>query len=1131
MPWARTSLALILCLTVIGSRGGGLLPLTAGRQVQGGLDVAALIAQGLYERAEAEARVRLAEFIASDETDSGAIAVASRLLARAMALNGHGTNSETVARAEQALQIDVARSAEDDPATVPSLLVLGEALTDSGAFTRAIATLERAVGICVRRLGPDSLELAEALDALAFTLTQAGHYARALDILTRSLTIRESAGLGENLDAARTLETIASARQQQGDYPEARRALERAMRIHDAVGLSHPRYVRTLNLLALQLWFEGRVVEARAISRRAIETTEQLLRADHPDQAHGLTNLAFALASLGNVAEGHRALERALDITRRNLGPRHYETALRINDLANSSLMLGDYPAARTEFEQALSISEAVFGPYHDAVATPLHNLALVNARLGDYGTARQQHTRAMAIWERVFGRDHPFVAVALTELAQTYREGGELTEGLGLLERALAIRETSLGTDHPDVARTLADIALTESRMGRDVRAQALAARALAIWDKTDATDSPDHATVLNLYAELQATRGDTASARRYYERAAAMRARALGTSHPLFAETQAGLALALAKLGNRPAALDAARQAEDSGREHMRLMSRYLPERQSLDYAASRPRALDLLLSLVDTPGGVASALDAVVRSRALVLDEMAGRQRVAKASQEGGALWNELVSARQRYANLVVRGPGGQASARYTDVLDDARRQREAAERALAELSVSFRDELANAQAGLTELRRALPPGSALVSFVRYENKLQRNAPSYLAFVLDQRGDASAVPLGPAESIDRLIARWRADVAAEALRSERSPSAAARSPRDSGTRLRRAIWDPLAGRVAGATTVFVVPDGSLSLVPLVALPGSRSEYLLEEAAVIHYLSAERDLVETRATTPGHAAVGLLALGGPSFDEPEQSEGETADGARLRASTCGSLQALTFARLDGTLEEAREVVQAWGKARGARLLVASEASERVFKDLAPRRRVLHLATHGFFLGPDCTPAAGGVRAVGGLTPVGNGATAAVPDNPLLLSGLALAGANRRASAPADRDDGILTAEEIAGLDLQGVEWAVLSACDTGLGEIRAGEGVFGLRRAFQIAGARTIIMSLWSVEDQATRVWMRALYDGRLQRKLSTTDAVREASLTVLHDRRARRVSTHPFYWAAFVAVGDWK
>jgi CHAT domain-containing protein len=144
---------------------------------------------------------------------------------------------------------------------------------------------------------------------------------------------------------------------------------------------------------------------------------------------------------------------------------------------------------------------------------------------------------------------------------------------------------------------------------------------------------------------------------------------------------------------------------------------------------------------------------------------------------------------------------------------------------------------------------------------------------------------------------------------------------------------------------------------------------------------------------------------------------------------------------------------------------------------------------------------------------------------------HPLRLSGLALAGANRRFSAGREEDDGILTAEEVAALDLGGVEWAVLSACDTGVGEVRAGEGVFGLRRAFQTAGARTIVMSLWAIDDRATRAWMRTLYEKRFAEGLSTADAVHEAATSVLRQRRAQGASSHPFYWAAFVAAGDWR
>jgi len=139
-------------------------------------------------------------------------------------------------------------------------------------------------------------------------------------------------------------------------------------------------------------------------------------------------------------------------------------------------------------------------------------------------------------------------------------------------------------------------------------------------------------------------------------------------------------------------------------------------------------------------------------------------------------------------------------------------------------------------------------------------------------------------------------------------------------------------------------------------------------------------------------------------------------------------------------------------------------------------------------------------------------------------------VAGLALTGANQRHAVEGE-DDGILTAEEVGSLDLRGVEWAVLSACDTGAGTIRAGEGVLGLQRAFRLAGVRTVVMSLWGVDDDAARTWMVTLYRARLLRGMSTTESVRTATRQTLAARRLRGDSTHPFYWAGFVAVGDWR
>jgi CHAT domain-containing protein len=197
---------------------------------------------------------------------------------------------------------------------------------------------------------------------------------------------------------------------------------------------------------------------------------------------------------------------------------------------------------------------------------------------------------------------------------------------------------------------------------------------------------------------------------------------------------------------------------------------------------------------------------------------------------------------------------------------------------------------------------------------------------------------------------------------------------------------------------------------------------------------------------------------------------------------------------------------------------------LAGSTATESNFRIFAPGRYAIHVATHGFFLGVDCT----GRQEHGASEPDEITLAGLMADSPLLLSGLALAGANTRDRAPSTEDDGILTAEEIVSMNLAGVEWVVLSACETGLGKIESGEGVFGLRRAFQIAGVRNLVMSLWAVNDSETALWMGKMFEERLRGGNTVAESVREASLAVLRHRRAEGLSTHPYYWGAFVATG---
>jgi len=1101
----------------------------------------------VYDRAEAAARVGADRARAQFGERSAEFASACDDLLEALLLNGRGAAGETIALAEGTVEANKSLRGADDVGQARSLVNLADALVAAGTYDRAIVLLQRAVALHERRAS-DGRNLSDTLDHLGSALTAAGRFDAALGALERSLRIKESLPASSGRDIARTLERTGFARQRKGEYEKAADPVRRADQLRRGVDADDPEYVQTLNLLAQQLWFEGRLHESMDTSERALSLAERTLRPDHPTVARALRFLAGTLEDLGELQRAHALRERALAIVEGAFGPNHYETAVFLNSAAMSDLSLGDYPAARALFDRATRAFEAQFGPWHDYVATTRSNLAQVDAWLGDYAAARREQARATAIWERTLGANHPFVAVALTELAIVFREQGEAAQALPLLQRALAIQQRALGPRHRDVARLLTNLAATDLKLGNIGIAQRHAAQALQIWQEQPDPETPDFAAALTLYGELQLRRGAVADARKYYSDAAAIRARVFGREHPAFAEAQAGLALALAASGEFAEALASASEAEHVSRDHLRLMLAHLPERQALNYSVTRPKGLDLILSLAATaPDAPAIGLDEAIRSRALVLDEMGARRGDRHDSGADNLLWSSLQSAQERLANLVVRGPGEMPTARYAALVDEARTASELAELKLAGQNGEFRADMTRSRMGLADVAAAIPSGSAVVSYVRYTRSawppiaaLRAEAdavarrpvqeiPSYIALILRPGVPVAAVSLGSASVIDASVSEWRDAIAAHVESPGAAPGPSGVS-RAAGARLRRLIWDPLVPQVGQVNRVFIVPDGTLSLVPFAALPVGQRSYLIESGPLIHYLSAERDLVPSRH--PVSSSHGFLAIGAPAFGTRTPVSGSQAISvAALRGVQPCGYQEMSFTPLDGTLREVRELSAMWnarpsGDGEMARVLTGKDATESAFKRDAHQYRILHIATHGFSMVGDCRPAPAGTRGVGGLVP---GRTLDW-DSPLLLSGVALAGANRRVRAGSVDEDGVLTAGEVASLDLSGVEWAVLSACDTGVGEVRPGEGVLGLRRAFQIAGVRTVVMSLWSVEDMAARDWMRALYQGRIEKQLGTAEAVRRAGLQVLRDRRASGRSTDPFYWAAFVAAGDW-
>ncbi len=392
----------------------------------------------------------------------------------------------------------------------------------------------------------------------------------------------------------------------------------------------------------------------------------------------------------------------------------------------------------------------------------------------------------------------------------------------------------------------------------------------------------------------------------------------------------------------------------------------------------------------------------------------------------------------------------------------------------------------------------VQAAMPADAALLEFAifrPFDPKAERNVeayapPHYAAYVLRKRAAPRGFDLGPADAIDELI-----DVLRQAVRDPRR-----QDPRAYARAVDELVMRPLRSSLGDAKRLLVSPDGELNLVPFEALVDERSQYLIERYAIT-YLTSGRDLLRMQVARP--AGRRSLIFADPLFGEPPAP---APDGPRLtiastrpprRGGAPDEPPAMYFAPLAASAEEARAIKALFPEAA---LLTGPHATKATLQH-AEAPRLLHIASHGFFLQD------GERRSV---------------ENPLLRSGLALAGAN---SARGAREDGILTALEASGLNLWGTQLVTLSACDTGVGEVRDGEGVYGLRRAFVLAGAETVVMSLWPVSDYIARETMVAYYTG-LRAGLGRGDALRQAKLAMLQ-RTGRQ---HPFYWASFIQSGEW-
>jgi len=396
-------------------------------------------------------------------------------------------------------------------------------------------------------------------------------------------------------------------------------------------------------------------------------------------------------------------------------------------------------------------------------------------------------------------------------------------------------------------------------------------------------------------------------------------------------------------------------------------------------------------------------------------------------------------------------------------------------------------------------LEAVQKAIPQNAALVEFIQYEPFDPKAPPSqsfgsprYAVYVLTATGEPRFADLGSASEIDALVRQYY-----NVVRDSRLPREPLRN-------LDAKIMAPVRQFVGTANHLLIAPDGQLNLVAFAGLVDEKNQYLIETYQIT-YLTSGRDLLRLQETPP--KANPPLIVANPTFDKPGTTAIQIASADRSNPRSI-DLATLKFGSLPATAIEGETIAKLLPNSR---LFTQTQATETVVKG-TPNPRILHLATHGFFLQSAPT------------TQAQDGSRQLPSENPLVRSGLAFSGFNVRQGGG---EDGVDTPTlEVTGMDLRGTQLVVLSACETGLGDVQSGEGVYGLRRAFTLAGAQSQVMSLWRVDDNATKDLMVNYYQ-RLSKGEGRGEALRQAQLTMIRSQNY----AHPKYWSGMIPAGDWR
>ncbi|TMI65242.1 MAG: CHAT domain-containing protein [Bacteroidetes bacterium] len=805
--------------------------------------------------------------------------------------------------------------------------------------------------------------------------------------------------------------------------------------------------------------------------------------------------------------------------TKEGINSRDYVRCLTI--LASMYAQMGQYGKAESLFLEIKETGKKVLGENSPAYAKILNNLGELYEKLGQYVKAGRLYLDAMEIWEKENSIEY---ISSINHLAHMYQMAHQYATADTLYQQLIILLKQTLGENNANYAAAIDNLASLYKEMGEFEKAEPLQIEAIRIKKIVLGVNDPDYAIGLNKLAFLYKAMGKYEKVEPLYIEALGIVKKVLGINNPAYADRLNNLAIFYQERGEYKKAEPMLSDVKKNETKNLLEVFNVLSEKEKNNYLEFKAYVFyqqnSFLYSYQKAGNDFVKEnynLQLVLKSLALsnskkVIESIRNnRDSTVQYLYNQWQLKKSTLS--QQYAIPITK--------RRSD-LQQIEEQTENLEKELTRRSTEFRQQQQNLQIKIEDVQKKLEKDGAAIEFVdfRLYTKGWTDSTIYAAYILRKNDSVpSFVPLCEEKQFNKYFTNSRSSSGIKSLyRSE--PIDETSTEVFLGDSLYALIWKPLLPYLNGITKISYSPSGLLNRVAFQALPTPDGQLLIDKYEMNQYISTRQLAVEEEKTKTRSQFITLFGDCAFTMDSisivknipPKSGVSNIYSSGISRDENKGS-----WRQLEGTATEINQIKNLFAKNKiDTASFMQQKATEEQFKNLSGNSpTILHLATHGFFLPDPEQKRKEGFEVL-------NTNTFKLSDDPMMRSGIVLSGANRvwSGQAPIEgREDGIVTAYEISQLDLHNTELVVLSACETALGDIKGTEGVFGLQRAFKLAGVKSLLLSLWKVPDKETAELMTTFYQYYLAGN-SLREALHKAQMDMKKKYR-------PYYWAAFVLI----